>query len=144
MRHLVDYLESGSSLVARCEDLVVTQPNDKLGAIYAVARLMQATARVAEALSRFAPAEQRRRSVVLHVQDDRPTREELIREIEEKNARESEGAVERLEQRLKDLLEREQAAKKLLATPPVKRSQLVEQAPAEVHEGECEAPDDES
>jgi ParB-like chromosome segregation protein Spo0J len=118
MRHLVDYLKSGSSRVSRCEDLLVTQPDDKLGAVYAAARLMQANARVADALSRVAQVEQRRRSVVLHLQDDRPTREELIREIEEENRKSGEDIVARLERRLRRLKEREDYAKELLSQPP--------------------------
>src|SRR5258708_10983727 len=92
-RHLVDYLETGTSVGLRCEDLLVTQPNDKLGTMYAAARLMQATARVGDALARVAQVEQRRRSVVLHLQDDRPTREELIREIEAEKAQSGDDAI---------------------------------------------------
>jgi hypothetical protein len=61
--------------------------------------------------------EQRKRSVVLHLQDDRPTREELIREIEEENAQSGEDPVAKLERRLNELLEREEAAKKRMAQP---------------------------
>lgn len=123
VRHLVDYLESGTALVARCEELAQSQPNDMFGAMSAAARLMQANARVAEALSRIVPAEQRRRSVVLHITDDRPTREELIREIEAENAQAGEDVVKKLEDRLRRILEREQAAKVLFQTPPpVKRA----------------------
>jgi hypothetical protein len=115
--HLVEHLMCGSVLLARCEDLVETQPHDHFGPMNAAARLLQANARVAEALARVAPAEQRRRSIVLNLQDDRPTREELIREIEEEKAQSGEDVLDRLRRRLDQLLEREQAAKKLFGKP---------------------------
>lgn len=108
--HLIEYLKSGAALLARCENLLETMPHDQFGSMSAAARLMQANARVAEALSRLAPAEQRRRSVVLHITDDRPTREELIREIEAENAQSGKDVVKELEERLDMLLERERAA----------------------------------
>ena len=129
MRHLVDYLKSGSSLVSRCEDLLVTQPDDKLGAVYAAARLMQANTRVADALSRVAQVEQRRRSVVLHLQDDRPTREELIREIEEEKKQSGVDSRAKLQQRFNQIVERERAAKKLLEEPPPTIRRIQAEAP---------------
>jgi len=116
MRHLLDHLESGSSLILRCEDLT-SQPGDRVGPINAAARVLLANAKVADALARISQVEQRKRSVVLHLQDDRPTREELIREIEEENAQSGEDPVAKLERRLNELLEREEAAKKRMAQP---------------------------
>ena len=117
MQHLLDHLESGASLVSRCEHLVASQPGERTGAINAAARVLLANAKVADALSRIAQVEQRKRSVVLHLQDDRPTREELIREIEEENAQSGEDPVAKLERRRNELLEREEAAKKRMAQP---------------------------
>lgn len=76
-----------------------------------------ANAKVADALSRIAQVEQRRRTVVLNLQDDRPTREELIREMEEENAQSGEDVVAKLERRLNEIIEREEAARKLIAQP---------------------------
>ena len=117
MQHLLDHLESGASLVSRCEDLVASQPGERTGAINAAARVLLANAKVADALSRIAQVEQRKRSVVLHLQDDRPTREELIREIEEEKRQSGEDPIARLERRLDQIREREEAAKKLMAQP---------------------------
>lgn len=116
MRHLLDHLESGSSLILRCEDLT-SQPGDRVGPINAAARVLLANAKVADALARISQVEQRKRSVVLHLQDDRPTREELIREIEEENRQSGEDPIARLERRLDQIREREEAAKKLMAQP---------------------------
>ena len=117
MRHLLDHLESGSSLVLRCEDLATSQPVDQTGPINAAARVLLANAKVADALSRIAQVEQRRRTVVLNLQDDRPTREELIREMQEENARSGEDVIARLERRLDQIKEREEYAKKLFSQP---------------------------
>ncbi|HVE03363.1 MAG TPA: hypothetical protein VNB30_04840 [Rhizomicrobium sp.] len=116
MRHLLDHLESGSSLILRCEDLT-SQPGDRVGPINAAARVLLANAKVADALARISQVEQRKRSVVLHLQDDRPTREELIREIEEEKRQSGEDPIARLERRLDQIREREEAAKKLMAQP---------------------------
>lgn len=116
MRHLLDHLESGSSLILRCEDLT-SQPGDRVGPINAAARVLLANAKVADALARISQVEQRKRSVVLHLQDDRPTREELIREIEEERRQSGEDPIARLERRLDQIREREEAAKKLMAQP---------------------------
>jgi len=116
MRHLLDHLESGSSLILRCEDLT-SQPGDRVGPINAAALVLLANAKVADALARISQVEQRKRSVVLHLQDDRPTREELIREIEEEKRQSGEDPIARLERRLDQIREREEAAKKLMAQP---------------------------
>jgi hypothetical protein len=116
MRHLLDHLESGSSLILRCEDLT-SQPGDRVGPINAAARVLLANAKVADALARISQVEQRKRSVVLHLQDDRPTREELIREIEEEKRQSGEDPIARLERRLDEIREREEAAKKLMPHP---------------------------
>jgi len=116
IRHLLDHLESGSSLILRCEDLT-SQPGDRVGPINAAARVLLANAKVADALARISQVEQRKRSVVLHLQDDRPTREELIREIEEERRQSGEDPIARLERRLDQIREREEAAKKLMAQP---------------------------
>ena len=116
MRHLLDHLESGSSLILRCEDLT-SQPGDRVGPINAAARVLLANAKVADALARISQVEQRKRSVVLHLQDDRPTREELIREIEEEKRQSGEDPIVRLERRLDQIREREEAARKLMAQP---------------------------
>jgi hypothetical protein len=61
---LADHLDVGVSLAQRCEQLSGIPDGDRVGAITAAARLMNANARVAEALATVAQVERRRRSIV--------------------------------------------------------------------------------
>ena len=147
MRHLLDHLESGSSLILRCEDLT-SQPGDRVGPINAAARVLLANAKVADALARISQVEQRKRSVVLHLQDDRPTREELIREIEEEKRQSGEDPIARLERRLDEIREREEAAKKLMAQPlPARllpKDERVTEPPDDTNSADDDDADDDS
>ena len=147
MRHLLDHLESGSSLILRCEDLT-SQPGDRVGPINAAARVLLANAKVADALARISQVEQRKRSVVLHLQDDRPTREELIREIEEEKRQSGEDPIARLERRLDQIREREEAAKKLMAQPlPARllpKDERVTEPPDDANSADDDDADDDS
>lgn len=71
---LTDHLDMGVSLVGRCEDLAYSSKGDKLGALYAAARLMHANAQVAQALADVAQVERRRRSIVERLEPPEPKR----------------------------------------------------------------------
>jgi hypothetical protein len=72
---LADHLEVGVSLAQRCEQLAGVANGDRVAPITAAARLMNANARIAEALATMAQLERRRRSIV-----------ERIQPVENKNA----------------------------------------------------------
>ena len=74
---LAEQLEIGASLAARCEHFAELPKGDRLGAVYAAARLMRANAFVAQALANVAQVEQRRRSIVEHIQPPDPKVAEL-------------------------------------------------------------------
>jgi hypothetical protein len=99
---LAEYLDIGASLVARCEHLAELPKGDRLGPIYAAARMMRANAQVASALARVAQVEIRRRSIVERIQPPDPR----LAELNSKNEVEKEDdAVAKLEERLNALLE---------------------------------------
>jgi hypothetical protein len=127
---------------------LTSQPGDRVGPINAAARVLLANAKVADALARISQVEQRKRSVVLHLQDDRPTREELIREIEEENRRSGEDPIARLERRLDEIREREEAAKKLMAQPlPARllpKDERVTEPPDDTNSADDDDADDDS
>lgn len=74
---LADHLQIGVDLAQRCEMLSLKAKGDKLGPLYAAARLMQANARIAEALANVAQVERRRRSIVERIQPPDPKKDEL-------------------------------------------------------------------
>jgi hypothetical protein len=74
---LADHLQIGVDLAQRCELLSLKAKGDKLGPLYAAARLMQANARVAEALANVAQVERRRRSIHERIQAPDPKQAEL-------------------------------------------------------------------
>jgi hypothetical protein len=96
---LAEYLDIGASLVARCEHLAELPKGDRLGPIYAAARMMRANAQVAEALARVAHVEIRRRSIVERIQPRTPTPDELNSKLK-KETEEQDSAFEELERRL--------------------------------------------
>ncbi|HEY4941110.1 MAG TPA: hypothetical protein VII56_06755 [Rhizomicrobium sp.] len=61
---LAEHLDLGASLIQRCEDLSLVRKGDRLGPIYAAARVLRADAQVAQALARVAQVESCHRSVV--------------------------------------------------------------------------------
>jgi len=74
---LAEQLDIGASLAARCEHLAELPKGDRLGAIYAAARLMRANAFVAQSLAIVGQVERRRRSIVERIQPPDPKTVEL-------------------------------------------------------------------
>jgi len=74
---LSEHLDIGSSLVTRCEELASVHRGDRIGPIYAAARLMRANAQVAKALAQVALLETRHRSIVERIQRAVPKPGEL-------------------------------------------------------------------
>jgi len=74
---LAQHLELGAALVARCETLSQAPRGDRLGPLYAAARLMRANAQVAQVLAHVALVERRNRSIVEHIQPPDPKKAEL-------------------------------------------------------------------
>ena len=64
VEQLAEHLTIGVDLAARCQNLSLRSESDKVGPINAAARLMQANARIAEALASVAQVERRRRTIV--------------------------------------------------------------------------------
>jgi hypothetical protein len=64
---LAEHLAVGVSLAQLCEDLANKTNGDRLGPIYAAARIMRANAAVAEVLATVGGIERRRRSIVERV-----------------------------------------------------------------------------
>jgi hypothetical protein len=74
---LADHLEVGVSLAQRCEHLAAIPKGDRIAPVIAAARLMNASAAVAEALGTLALVERRRRSIVERIQPPDPKQAEL-------------------------------------------------------------------
>jgi hypothetical protein len=74
---LSEHLEMGASLVARAEHLAELPKGDRLGPLYAAARLMRANALVAQTLANVVQVERRQRSIVEHIQPPDPKVVEL-------------------------------------------------------------------
>ena len=74
---MAEHLDMGVSLVARCEHLAELPKGDRLGAIYAAARLMRANAFIAQALANVAQVERRQRTIVERIQPPDPKEAEL-------------------------------------------------------------------
>jgi hypothetical protein len=100
---LAEHLDIGSSLVTRCEELAQVHRGDRLGPLYAAARLMNANARVALALAQVGQVESRRRSIVERIQPPDPKIAELNSRFPtpEKN----EDSLAELERRIDRLIE---------------------------------------
>lgn len=91
VERLIDHLEIGASLVERCERMASAQRGDRVGPMHAAARLMQANAKVADALAHVAQIERRRRSIIERIQPVQVDNKELIRKNwEEKKLRDRE------------------------------------------------------
>jgi hypothetical protein len=65
------------SLAQLCEDLANKVKGDRLGPIYAAARVMRANAAVAEVLATVGGIERRRRSIVERIQPSDPKKAQL-------------------------------------------------------------------
>jgi hypothetical protein len=78
VQHLSDDLEIGSSLLARCEEFALQSREANLAPMHAAARLMQASAKLADSLSGVAQVERRRRSIVERIEPIDPKQRKLI------------------------------------------------------------------
>lgn len=76
-QQLVNHLKIGADLAERCELLSHRAKADKLGPLYAAARLAHANARVAEALANVVQIERRHRSIIERIQPPEPKNPEL-------------------------------------------------------------------
>jgi hypothetical protein len=65
---LAQHLARGGALLARCETLAEAKRGDRLGPIYAAARLLNADAQVARALAHVGLVERRSRTIVETIQ----------------------------------------------------------------------------
>ena len=77
VEELARFLARGDVMLARCESMSKVARGDRLGPIYAAARLMNANAQVAKALAHVALVESRRRMIVETIQAPRPENAEL-------------------------------------------------------------------
>ena len=80
---LAEHLDIGSSLITRCEELAQVHRGDRLGPLYAAARLMNANARVALALAQVGQVESRCRSIVERIQPPDPKTAELNSQLQQ-------------------------------------------------------------
>ena len=101
---LADNLQIGVDLAERCGALSRSTEDDRIGPIYAAARMMQANARIAQALANLAQVEGRRRSIVEHIQPPDPKLLELNSQLHRKK-RDDEHRRE-LERRLQAIVDR--------------------------------------
>jgi hypothetical protein len=79
---LAEHLSIGVDLAARCHNLSLRADTDKVGPIHAASRLMQANARIAEALATVAQVERRRRTISETIQKPDPKQAELNSKLE--------------------------------------------------------------
>jgi|WetSurMetagenome_2_1015567.scaffolds.fasta_scaffold774788_1 hypothetical protein len=98
VEQLAGYLARGGALLARCEALANAARGDRLGPVYAAARLLNANAQVAKALAHVALVESRRRTIIETVQIPAPKKAELNSPF--LSAEEEDNALEELERRL--------------------------------------------
>ncbi len=97
VERLGDHLEIGISLAEHCEMLAGKLKGDRLGPVYAAARLMRANAAVAEALATLAQIERRRRSIVERIQTPNPKKAELNSRLQEEKSMAEDG-LKRIQQ----------------------------------------------
>jgi hypothetical protein len=74
---LAAYLASARTMLARCEAMAKATRGDRLGPIYAAARLMNANAQVAKVLAQVVLVESRRRMIIETIQPPKPEKAEL-------------------------------------------------------------------
>ena len=77
VHHLADNLEIGSSLIARCEEFALKSRDAHFAPMHAAARLMTASAKLADAFSNVARVERRRRSIIERIEPIDPKQREL-------------------------------------------------------------------
>jgi hypothetical protein len=81
---LAEHLAVGVSLAQLCEDLANKATGDRLGPIYAAARVMRANAAVAEVLATVGGIERRRRSIVERIQPPDPKKAQLNSDLQKR------------------------------------------------------------
>ncbi len=120
MEELAGYLARGTALLDRCQVMASAKRGNRLGPIFAAARLLNANAQVARVLAQVALVERRSRTIVETVQPSKPTEAEL-NALWCAEAAEKDDARAKLERRLDELLAAAQAQtakEEALATPP--------------------------
>ena len=103
VEELAGFLARGGAMLARCEAMSNVARGDRLGPVYAAARLMNANAQVARALAHVAVVESRRRTIVETIQSPRPKDAELNSRFP--SPQQEDDACAELERRLDALLE---------------------------------------
>lgn len=78
VEQLADYLALGGGFIAFCKQVSQDATVDKTATIHAAARLMRASAHVANAFATVAQIERRRRSIVERIERGNPKQQELI------------------------------------------------------------------
>jgi len=106
VEELAGFLARGGAMLARCEAMSNVARGDRLGPVYAAARLMNANAQVARALAHVALVESRRRMIVETVQPPAPKNARLNSRF--LSAEENDVAYAEVERRLNALLEADQ------------------------------------
>src|SRR6185295_17862881 len=106
---LAEHLRIGAALVERCQQLAAGRRGDRLGPMHAAARLLQANAKVADALAHVARIERRHRSIVERIQPVRVDPKELIQKKLEEERAKGESAIATLRVRLQRLRDQELA-----------------------------------
>ena len=109
VERLAEHLTIGAALLERCQELAAAQRGDRLGPMHAAARLMQANAKVADALAHVAQIERRRRSIIERIQPVQVDPKELILKKMEEKKMEGENAIATLRARLQRLRDQEYA-----------------------------------
>jgi hypothetical protein len=77
VEELAGYLAKARGMLARCEAMSKAARGDRLGPVYAAARLMNANAQIARALAHVALVESRRRMIIETIQSPAPKKAEL-------------------------------------------------------------------
>ena len=77
VEELAGYLAKAGVMLDRCEAMSRAVRGDRLGPVYAAARLMNANAQVARALAHVALVESRRRTIIETIQPPAPKKAEL-------------------------------------------------------------------
>lgn len=106
---LAEHLDRGAALIARCQNLAQSQRGDRLGPIYAAARLMRADAGVAQALAHVVMVERRSRTIVEQIQrPDKKTAElNSILEKQQKDREKRKSIQEQLKEKVQQAIQRE-------------------------------------
>ena len=98
VEELAGYLAKAGAMLDRCEAMSRAARGDRLGPVYAAARLMNANAQVARALAHVALVESRRRMIIETIQPPPPKNTELNSRFS--SAEENDNALVELERRI--------------------------------------------